>query len=105
MGGERKEKQEQDEEEPVGVLYRKFQGTLVGSNRELKLSSLHFLQLTLKYVYMCMSVYVWLSCFFVAVWPFLKLWQAGATLLQYSGFSLQWLLLWWSTGSKVHLLQ
>ena len=36
---------------------------------------------------------------------FLRLWQAGAALrLQCPGFSLRWLLLLWSRGSRLHRL-
>ena len=43
----------------------------------------------------------WLCWLFIAAWPFLQLWRA----LQCMGFSLQWTLLLWSTGSRVPRLQ
>ena len=59
IGGERKEKQEQDEQETVGVLYWKLQGSLVGSNRELKL----FLNCTCRSWHLNMYIYVCLFIF------------------------------------------
>ena len=51
-------------------------------------------------------IYFWLCWVFIAVWAFLQLRQAGATLqLQCACFSLQWLLLLQSTGPRALRLQ
>ena len=51
-------------------------------------------------------IYFWLCWVFVAVQAFLQLWQSAALLqLQCAGFSLQWLLLLGSTGSRALRLQ
>ena len=53
----------------------------------------------LKILYSC--IYFWLCCGFIAMRAFLQLWRVGATVqLGYAGFSLQWLLLLQSTGSR-----
>ena len=54
------------------------------------------------YIYM-IYFYFWLCWVFVAVWAFLQLQQVGDTLqLPCTGFSLRWLLLLRSTGSRAH---
>ena len=54
----------------------------------------------------CLFIYLWLCWVFVAARAFLWLWQEGATLqLWCEGFSLQFLLLLWSVGSRARGLQ
>ena len=61
-----------------------------------------FLFLYVIYLFICLG----LNWAFTAARDFLWLWQVGATLgLQWVDFSLWWLLLLWSTGSRACMLQ
>ena len=49
---------------------------------------------------------LWLCWVFIAAWAFLQMWRTGPTLqLGYSGFSLWWLLLLWSTGVQASVAE
>ena len=65
-----------------------------------------FLELNSFFLKIILFIYFWLCWVFNAVQDFLYLWRVGVTLqLQCAGFSLWWLLLLQSTGSRVYGLQ
>ena len=58
------------------------------------------------YLFLKIYLFIWLCCVFFAALAFLYLCRAGATLwLLCTGFSLRWLLLFQTTGSRAHRLQ
>ena len=53
------------------------------------------------YLFVCLFIYLRLCCVFIATCMLsLVVASGGYSLLQCTGFSLQWLLLLWSTGSR-----
>ena len=58
------------------------------------------------YFFLILFIYFQLCCVFIARGAFLQLWRVGTTLsLPCAGFSFQWFLLLWSTGSRACGLQ
>ena len=94
--GERKTNQE-----PSAVIHKNesFDQNKVNSKKEINLKNTFFYNMF--YLFLIFQIYFWLHWVFVAVRGlFLVAVSRGYSLLQCTGFSLRWLLLLRSTGSR-----